>query len=210
MMDDWRIPPIPLLLAMLHLASPGCQSDERLVEMATRSVETQRAQNQMMHESNKALVETTREVTQQGRELAVAAEKLVEQDARARQDLILAHREMRGELHAERVGVDQQRAELEGERRAIASQRVTEPIIAEAIQAAALWIAALLPVCLAGYVLYSTNRGSTDQAAVQELLVLDITSDQPKLLPGEPWRPMLPREAEAGRAALPSPGDDPS
>lgn len=169
-----------LPLAILLLTT-GCQGDERLAQLAKQTVQSQREQNQSMHESNQKLLETTREVTQQGRKLAETAEKLVEKDAEARKELIVAHREMRGELHVERTSVDQQRQILEDERRAIAAQRVTEPVIAEAIRTAALWIAALLPVGLAGYVLYSVNRSTSDHAAVNELLVLDLTSDQPKL-----------------------------
>lgn len=190
-----------LPLAILLMIT-GCQGDERLAQLAKQTVQSQREQNQSMHESNQKLLETTREVTQQGRELAEAAERLVEKDAEARKELIVAHREMRGELHVEQTSVDQQRQTLEDERRAIAAQRVTEPLIAEAIRAAALWVAALLPVGLAGYVLYSVNHSTGDQAAVNELLVLDLTSDRPKLAP--------PKPAQIGhigsRAALPPPG----
>lgn len=176
-----------------------------MAQMAARTVETQHEQNKMMHESNQKLIETTREVTQQGRELAEAAERLVAEDAQARKELVVAHREMRGELHAERVSVDQQRGRLEDERRDIAAQRVRDPIVAEAIQSVGLCLVALLPVCLAGYVLYSVNRSTDDQAAVSELLVLDLSSEHPRLLPGAP-RPGI--EGPRSRALpAPAPGD---
>lgn len=198
-----------LPLWLLMTVTSGCdQNDERLTRMATQTVESQREQNKQTHESNQKLIETTREVTKQGRELAEAAKSLVEKDAEARKEIIVAHREMRGELHVERTSVDQQRQSLEDERRSIADQRVTEPIIAEAIKAAAIWIAALLPIGLAGYVLYIVNRSTGDQAAVNELLVLDLTSDQPKLVPPNRANPRI--EHSRSHIALPSPGLDDS
>lgn len=198
-----------ILILWLMTVTSGCdQSDERLTRMATQTVESQREQNKQTHESNQKLIETTREVTKQGRELAEAAKDLVAKDAEARKEIIVAHREMRGELHVERIAVDQHRQALEDERRSIAEDRVTEPIVAEAIKAVALWIAALLPVGLAGYVLYSVNRGTDDQAAVNELLVLDLTSDQPKLVPPGRVNPRI--EHSRSRVALPAPEFDDS
>ena len=197
---------IVILLVWLLLTTTGCQSDERLAKLAAQSVQTQHEQNQKAHESNQKLLETTREVTQQGRELAEAAKCLVEKDAEARKEIIVAHREMRGELHLERTGVDQQRQALEDERRTIAEQRVTDPIIAEAIRAGALWIAALLPLGLAGYVLFSVNRSSDDQAAVNELLVIDLMSEQPKVIPHGPVSPQIGHKGSP--IALPAPGQD--
>lgn len=197
---------ITALLPWLLLTTSGCQNDERLTKLASQTVQSQQEQNQRAHESNQKLIETTREVTKQGRELAEAAKSLVEKDAEARKEIIVAHREMRGELHAERASVDQQRQSLEDERRMIAEQRVNEPIIAEAIRAAALWIVALLPVGLAGYVLYSVNRSTEDQAAVNEVLVLDLTSEEPRLSPPSRPSPRIGRTTPL--AALPAPGTD--
>lgn len=196
------------LLPWLLLTLSGCHNDERLAQIATQTVQSQREQNQRTHESNQKLLETTREVTKQGREFAEAAKTLVEKDAEARREIIVAHREMRGELHVERTGIDQQRQALEDERRTIAEQRVTEPIIAEAIRAAALWIAALLPVGLAGYVLHSVNRSTDDQAAVNEVLVLDLNSEHPRLLPSRQTSPQIGHARP--QPALPAPGPDDS
>ena len=105
---------LAIMSLWLLMTTTGCvPSDGHVARMATQTVESQREQSKQAHESNQKLIETTREVTKQGRELAEAAKSLVEKDAEARRELIVAHREMRGELHVERATIDQQRQVLE-------------------------------------------------------------------------------------------------
>jgi len=89
-------------------------------------------------------------------------------------------------LHSERASIDRQREELEQERRNIAAQRHRDPVIAQAIGAVGLTLACLLPLLLAGYVIHAVNRNGDDNAALGELLVLEMTAEQPLLLPNSP------------------------
>lgn len=189
------------------ILTAGCGNDERLEQMARETVASQREQNRMMHQQNQKLIETTTEVTRQGRALAEASKELVAQGAQARRELVAAHQEMRSELHAERLGVDRQRQDLEQERRAVARQRVLQPIIAESIKAIGLWLACLLPVGLAGYVLYSVNRCTDDQVTLNEMIVVDLTSDRPDLIPFRRDVRKLDRPGSA--PSLPDPRQDP-
>ena len=86
-------------------------------------------------------------------------------------------------MHTERASLDRQREDMEQERRNIAAQRQRDPIVAQTISAVGLTLACLLPLLLAGYVVYSLNRSSDDNDALSELLIMEMTADQPLLLP---------------------------
>ena len=90
------------------------------------------------------------------------------------------------EIEAARENVDTQRDELDRERREIALHRYRDPIVAQSLGAIDLTLACLLPLCLAGYVLYTLNRHSSESADLGELLVTEIAADQPLLLPAPP------------------------
>lgn len=174
----------------LALLVTGCNEDEELARMTRESLSAQREQNRMMHAQNEQLIETTREVTRQGRELAEASKQLVDQDAQARRELVSAHQSMRTELQQERLGLDRQRDRLEADQRTLAAQRRSDPVIAEAIHTAALWLACLAPLALAAYVLVAAHRGD-ERAALDELLVLDLASQCPRLLPSADGQALL-------------------
>lgn len=196
-----------MILPGLIMAT-GCDNDERLERMARETVQSQREQNRMIAEHNNRLIDQSKEVVQHGRELAKTAEQLVEKDAEARREMIVAHKEMRTELHEERVSVDQQRENLDEERQAIARQRVMQPILAEAIKAVGLWLACLLPVGLAGYLFYTVNRDTEDQAVLNEMLVLDLTADEPRLVPSRPGMRKIGEGESHPALPDPEPSDD--
>ena len=100
--------------------------------------------------------------------------------------MIVAHAALQKNLQTERTSVDRQREEMETERRQLAQQRARDPIVAQAIRAVGLTLACLLPLLLAGYVIYSLNRNGDDNDALSELLVMEITAEKPKLLPMAP------------------------
>jgi hypothetical protein len=83
------------------------------------------------------------------------------------------------------------RDELEQERKQIAEQRHRDPIIASSIQTIGLIVACLLPLLVCVYVLRQMNRSDPDDATVAELLVLELVSDEPRLLPGPVLRPAI-------------------
>jgi hypothetical protein len=170
---------IRVTMTLIVLGMIGCgkpDRDERLAEMAKHSVETQAKQNEQMADQSQQTAETARH--------------LVEEDAKARREIADAHATLRSELQEERVGIDQQRTEMERERRDLSARRARDPIIAETIGAIGGIIACLLPLLLAGYVLYTTNRNKNDTEMLNELLVTGIINDELRLLSG-------PRESAA-------------
>ena len=162
------------MLMMTLLLAVGCADsrDERFRQLAQQALHEQSEQNKRLAE--------------QSRQIAEASRRLVEGDAAARKDLLAAHKQLMSELHSERANLDRQHEEMEQERRNIAARRHRDPVIAQAIGAVGLTLACLLPLLLAAYVIRAVNRDGDDSAALSELLVMEITAEQPLLLPISP------------------------
>ena len=159
------------MLTMALLLAAGCADsrDEQFRQLAQQTIRQQAAQNERLAEQSKQIAE--------------ASKHLVENDAKARKEMIAAHAMLQIELQTERTNINRQLSELESERREIARQRGRDPVIAMAISGIGLTLACLLPLLLAGYVIYSLNRSSDDSDALSEMLVMDIVAEKPKLLP---------------------------
>ncbi|MEX0867427.1 MAG: hypothetical protein WD030_08710, partial [Pirellulales bacterium] len=142
----------------------------------------------------------TRQMAELQREVAQGSRQLVEADAAARKEMVALQRE----VQAERTEVGQQRDALEGERREIAAQRQRDPIIAATITNLGLLLACLLPLLIALYLLCRPVEPADDRE-VAELLLTDLVSDKPLLLP----RPTdLPAIGDGGSNHWPKlPGD---
>jgi len=108
--------------------------------------------------------EQSQQTTKLNEQVAEGSKRLVEADAQMRQDFFEAHRD------------------LESERKQIATQRHRDPIIANALLDAALLIACVLPIILAIYVVRNSGRQTSDEC-LAELLVQELASDEPMLLP---------------------------
>jgi hypothetical protein len=144
----------------------------------------QRKQNDRMADQSQAVVE-------ESHQLAETAKILVERDAEARRELIAAQSEMTTQLNEQQSAIHTGHQQLEHDRREIAEQRHRDPIIAAVIQDFGLFIACMLPLVVAVFVIRQMQSQEPDHAAVAELLVLELTADEPRLLPG----PMSQRHA---------------
>ena len=162
------------MLTMALLMVTGCSDsrDERFRQLAQQTIRQQAAQNERM--------------AKQSQEIAQASRRLVQGDAEARKDLLAAQKQLTSELHSERANLDRQREEMEQERRDIAAQRHRDPVIAKAIGAVGVTLACLLPLLLAGYIIRAVTQHGDESAALSELLVVEMTADQPLLLPRTP------------------------
>jgi hypothetical protein len=175
-----RIRSITMLMSVLMPgAIAGCSRapDERLAEFAQQTMTEQIRQNQRMADQSEAIVD-------ESHQLAEAAKELVERDAEARRDLIAAQQELTSQLNEQQLAIYTGHDQLEQDRREIAEQRNRDPIIAAVIQNVGLVIACLLPLLIAVQVIRQMHSQEPDHAAVAELLTLDLTSDEPLLLPG--------------------------
>lgn len=161
------LPVIPLIGLIV-----GC-GDDRPAKMPIEPNAHQPEQNQHNAELQKQLAE--------------GSKRLVEADVQSR-DKFLA---MQDHLRADQAAIGQQRDALEADRREIAAQRNRDPIIAAAIIQVGLWLACLLPLVLAGYLVWATRHtASQDDAIVAEFLVADAAAKHPLLL-GPPPTPGL-------------------
>ena len=166
--------------AVILLATiAGCSRspDERLAEFAQQTMIEQSRQNQRMADQSEAIVEESHQLTE-------AAKELFERDAEARRDLISAQQELTSQLHEQQSAIYTGHEQLEQDRRDIAEQRHRDPIIAAVIQNFCLVIACLLPLLVAVQVIWQMQSQEPDHAAVAELLTLELTSEEPLLLPG--------------------------
>ena len=176
-----------MCLALLLLATiGGCgrSPDERLADFAERTMSEQIKQNDRMADQSQAVVE-------ESHQLAETAKELVEHDAEARRELIAAQQELTSQLNGQQTVIHAGHQQLEQDRCEIAEQRHRDPIIAAVIQDFGLFIACLLPLVVAVFVIRQIQSQEPDHAAVDELLILEMTADEPRLLPG----PMSQRHA---------------
>ena len=156
------------LLAMIVLAIAGCESsDQRLARMAQETTRQQAQQNERLAE--------------QHNHIAQASRQLVEADAQARAEF----QQLSQDLQQQRSQVDRQREELDEERKQIATARLRDPVIASAVLQIGLALLCVLPLLVCIYVLRAVTHAPVDDSsqALTELLVLDVTSDQPLLVP---------------------------
>jgi hypothetical protein len=182
-------------LAILTIIA-GCGSDDgRLAEYAKNSVEQQTRQNDQIARQNL-------EITRQNQQVAEAARNLVEADARARQEMIAAQESLQAGIQSERQTLDHQRHELELERKDIARQRYWDPVIAHALSGSVALLACLLPLAICVYVLRNLYHDRGDDAALNEMLVQELTTDRPRFL-------LPPGENSPVRDEGPSPNDTP-
>ncbi|QEG41333.1 hypothetical protein [Roseimaritima ulvae] len=107
-----------------------------------------------------------------------ASRELVEQDAKARQEWL----SMQSEMQAEVIEIGRQRDALESDRRAIATQRHVEPILATALQQTGLLAACLLPVLMLTFLVWP-RKPAPDTETVCDLLITEVTrqAELPKL-----------------------------
>jgi len=167
-------PGVAMLTMTLLLLATGCSDsrDERFRQLTQQTIRQQAAQNERM--------------AKQSQEIAEASRRLIQGDTEARKDLLTAQKQLTSELHSERANLDRQREEMEQERRDIAAQRHRDPVIAKAIGAVGVTLACLLPLLLAAYIIRAVTRDSDESAALSELLVVEMTAEQPLLLPRSP------------------------
>jgi predicted small lipoprotein YifL len=169
------------VLLLANIAGCGRSPDERLADFAQQTMTEQIKQNDRMADQSQAVVE-------ESHQLAEAAKELVQHDAEARRELIAAQTELTSQLNSQQSSVYAGHEQLEQDRREIADQRHRDPIVAAVIQNFGLVIACLLPLLVSVFVIRQMQSQEPDHAAVAELLTLELTSEQPRLLPGSQLR----------------------
>jgi hypothetical protein len=152
-----------LITAMFLLIS-GCQScDAELARLASENAERQARQSQQVAEASA--------------NLTAGAEQLIESAGRSQESLI----SLQQEFQTEQAIVGQQRDRLEDERKVLAQERRTTPLISSAVLQIGLLIACLSPLLLAWRVLRLMAVGVPDPD-LAELLLEDLFRHELQLL----------------------------
>jgi hypothetical protein len=184
-----------VLWAALIAPLIGCgETDPRVVQVAMESTQRQAEQNRQMVELQQRVAEGTKQ--------------LVDADAQARQQLA----ELQRELRSDQAEVGRQRDALESERRTIATERRWDSILGTSIYAGAGILACLLPLLLCGWLLHATRDKQGTDEALAELLVEELVTDRPLLLPPRQSVPLLehPSSTRPTSAANSDPNEPPA
>ena len=153
-------------LAALTIASLcGCSDDARLARMAESAADRQAEQNKEMAHLN--------------REVAEGTKRLVEADANSREDFVA----IQHDLQSAQAEVGNQRDQLESERREIAGQRRHESILAPILESLGPLLVVFAVLFFCGLLVSSLSPDEDGGDAVAEILIEEITADQPTLLP---------------------------
>ena len=111
--------------------------------------------------------------------LAEASRQLVEADAKSRTETIALQRD----LQQGQTELGRQRDQLEDDRRGFADQRNRDPIVANTLTVVGTIIACLLPLILGIYLARGLRDSSQVDSSLAEILVDEIATDKPVLLP---------------------------
>ena len=190
------------MIPLLFLATGCSQPDERLHEMAQQSLQQQAQQNETIAQQTTQLTAVSDKFIaaegQARQELLDLQQRLVEAEAQARQqllqtqaDVVRRDAEGRSELNEQQTRVQAAMATLEQERRQIAAERHRAPIVAAAITQVGFVLACLTPLAFGAYLLFVLQRTGDCDNAMVEMLVQELTSEQPRLLPRPAMTPAL-------------------
>ena len=161
-----RLLPITAVVTVLAVVLlTGCDEDEKVARVATQAADRQAEQNKEMARVN--------------RQVAAGTKRLVKADAEARKDVLAMQKDLQGQ--ASKVG--QQRDLLESERREIAKHRVRESILGPIIANLGPLLVCALVLVFCGLLVYGLRVDKGDDDAVGEILIEELASSQPTLLP---------------------------
>jgi hypothetical protein len=200
------MPTIKATLVALMILVTGCETrDERLANLAQQALDQQAQQND-------ALARQTLQLSEGNRELATAAQALVEQDALARRELLEAQSQLQTQLQQERSDLDSQRAALHAERSVAAITARRDPVIAQALLASGLIVVTVLPLLVTAYALCRLPDHGASEMLLETALLDDLTHlDRAQLPPAAPFArgPTSLTPAAAERRMI-GPGDPPA
>jgi hypothetical protein len=133
------------------------------------------------------------------REVVAGTQRLVEADSRARQEVIAAQKD----LAQQQAGLAQQYDQLEAERRSLAQDRNRESLLVPVISTLGLLLLCSLTLGLAWYLLHAWHREAQDEIVLGQLLIEELVSPHPVLLPGPVLLPAIEHTPQRERTRAP-------
>ncbi len=157
------------LLFLLFVLIAGCETDERLIQLAREAADRQAEQNKEMARVNQSVAEGTKHI--------------VTEHAKGREDLSVLHQA----VQAQQAGVNRQRDALESERQRIAGERLTESRLGPVLSSLGVLVLGATTIGFCAYLLVRLYQPGDDPLG--ELLLDDLVADDPKLFPTHPAIP---------------------
>jgi len=151
----------PMLILWVALSTPMSGCDDRAIQIAREAADRQAQQNTAMAQLNEHVADGTR--------------RLVDNDAMARKEIVIVHRQ----LQSERSRLDSNWSNLEQERRRIATQRRTESMLVALTKITGVLAVGVALLGFCWYALVVAHRGDATDAQTNELLVLEILAGEP-------------------------------
>lgn len=173
----------PLIVTYLIATALTNGCDDRAADVAREAADRQARQNETMAELQQ--------------EVAAGTKRLVEEEAKARQQSLDVHRD----LQAERSQLGEGWNDLETQRQAIAGDRRTQSFLAVLATGGGAVVAGLLALAFAWLTMYGLSQRDDSAQDACELLIGDLVADQPRLT-----RYLVSRPGEEVER-LPSPAD---
>jgi hypothetical protein len=149
----------------------GCDEDKRLVKLSEEAANRQAEQN--------------KEIARQSLKTAEATKELVAADAKARQELTA----LQHELRTDQAEIGKNRDALELERQRIAADRRWDSLLAPAVANFGVFLVIAASLAFCGYLLMGLRHEKVEAPLVEELLIEELVSDHPRLLPTIPVSP---------------------
>ena len=155
-------------MILLIVLATGCSSsDDRLIRQVA--------------ESNRQQAQQNLEMSKVHREVAEGTSRLVEAVAESRKEMVAMESDLQ-----------EQRTQLDAERRSIANERHRESLLAPVVSSAGLMLVAALPLILCWYLLHGLRSSDDD---VSEVLIQNLVSEQLTLPTTPPARTAIEHDA---------------
>ena len=155
-----KLSPLTMTMLLAMIAASGCGSDsDRVAQVALEGSQRQAALDQEMARLNREVTEGTRQ-------------------------LIQSRGEADRQILAQQQDLQQQRQQLDDERRDVASQRLHESLLAPIFMNLGWLAVGSLPLILCWYLLHGLGRESAETPVTQLLVDHLMLSDDPLVQPG--------------------------
>lgn len=157
-----------LTVVGLIVATAGCGGNAEVARVATQAADRQAQQND--------------ELARLNREVAAGTKNMVEADAQARKDLIVAQQQ----LQSQQADIGRGRDLLETERQHIARQRQSVSMWTPVLQGLGIALVAALTIGLCWSLLHGLRSNDDSNQELGELLVMELTAARRQLTAYEP------------------------
>lgn len=151
------------IAAGLILMTAGCGGNAEVARVATQAADRQAQQND--------------ELARLNREVASGTKNLVDADAQARKELIAAQQQ----LQSQQAEVGRGRDRLEAERQEMGRERQTVSMWTPVLQGLGITLVAALTIGLCWQLLYGLRSDDDANQELGELLIMELSSDRPRL-----------------------------